>query len=69
LQRILCENPKLAETLGKNLSTENKNKKGVLVSIILKTLKQLGLDTVNKAKGKGLDALFKWFMVVIGIDG
>lgn len=69
LQKILWENPKIAETLGKKLNSENKNKKGVLGTTILKNLKQLGLDTVNKAKDKGLDALFKWFMVVIGIDG
>lgn len=68
LQGILWENPKIAETLGKKLNNENKNKQGVLGSTILGNLKQLGLDTVNKAKDKGLDALFKWFMAVIGID-
>ncbi len=54
--------------LCRKLNKENNNKDGVLGSIILRNLKKLGIDTISKAKDKGIDALFKWFMVVIGID-
>ena len=68
LQEILCKNPKIAKMLGRKLNKENNNKDGVLGSIILRNLKKLGIDTISKAKDKGINALFKWFMVVIGID-
>ncbi len=68
LQEILWKNPKIAEMLCRKLNKENNNKDGVLGSIILRNLKKLGIDTISKAKDKGIDALFKWFMVVIGID-
>ena len=68
LQEILWKDPSVAEMLGSRLNSENNKKNGLLGSVILKNLKKLGIDTINKAKDKGLDVLFKWFMVVIGND-
>lgn len=57
------KSPKISKSLGKRLSKENNKKNGVLGSILLDNLKRVGIDTTNKAKDKGLDALFKWFNI------
>ncbi len=68
LQEILSGSHEIAEKLGARLNKENVNKHGVIGSVILKSLKKLGLDTLEKAKTIGLGELFKWLMLVIGIN-
>ena len=65
LQQILQDNQKIAEKLGARLNEENNRKNGALGSVILQSLKSLGLSSLAKAQDKGLDTLFNWFMVVI----
>ena len=62
---ILENNPETANKLGQVLNDKNKKNKGLTGSVILKNLKKIGIGTLSKARDKGLDRLFDWFMAVL----
>lgn len=67
VQQVLTQSTQVADKFGGKLRELDRAQNGAIGSRILGSLKKMGIDTLEKAKTKGLDKFLGWLFTSLGL--